>query len=465
MQSPHHAAMIAALIEAVGETQVSAGQAIDAHYLRDWMVPMTSGAPLAVVRPRTPTEVAAVVRECYRFGLPVVPQGGLTGLAGGATPVDAGIVLSLERLTGIEEIDPAAATLSALAGTPLQTIQEAASRAGFLFPLDLGARGSCQIGGNVATNAGGNRVIRYGMTRDLVLGLEVVLADGTLVTSLNKLIKNNAGLDIRQLFIGSEGTLGVITRVVLRLFPQPRSQAVAFCSLDGFDQVVAFLRHARGSLGGTLSAFEMMWPDFYALVTQPGSGIPPPLPTGAGAYVLVEALGANPSHDQAAFEQMLASAFDAGLVTDSVVAQTAAECKALWSVRDAPGEFPRLIWPHVAFDIGLSVGRIGRFVEACTLAISQRWPKAMTVFFGHIGDSNLHLNVKVREGDQPAAEINELVYDLVREYSGTVSAEHGIGLLKKPYLAHSRTPEEIAIMRALKHALDPTGILNPGKVL
>jgi len=457
--------MTGELVNAVGSSHVVSGDAIEPRYLRDWMVPMGGGAPVALVRPRTPAEVSAVVAACNRFGVPVVPQGGLTGLAGGATPTNGVVILNLERLNGIEEVDSAASTLTALAGTPLEAVQNAASQAGFLFPLDLGARGSCQIGGNVATNAGGNRVIRFGMTRDLVLGLEVVLADGTLVTSLNKLIKNNAGTDIRQIFVGSEGTLGVITRVVLRLFPRPRSQAVALCALAGYDQVVALLRHAREALGGTLSAFELMWPDFYDVVTQPGSNVPQPLPRGAGAYVLLETLGTDQTHDQASFEKMLAAAFDAGLVTDSVVAQSAAEARRLWSVRDAPGEFPRILWPHVAFDIGLPIGDIGRFIDACSRAVHARWPGARTAFFGHVADSNLHLTMKAHDGAQPEDEINDLVYGCVRDFRGTISAEHGIGLLKRRYLGHSRTAEEIGVMRALKQALDPKGILNPGKVL
>jgi FAD/FMN-containing dehydrogenase len=452
------------LAEALGVDQVATGGAIDARHLRDWVVPLVEGSPFALVRPRSTREVSTVLRTCHAHGTIVVPQGGLTGLVGGATPIADGVALSLERMSGIEEIDEAAATMTVLAGTPLQTVQEAASKAGFFFPLDLGARGSCQIGGVISTNAGGNRVIRYGMTRDLVLGLEVVLADGTVLTSLNKLIKNNAAFDLKQIFIGSEGTLGVVTRAVLRLHPRPRSQCTAFCAVDRFDQVVALLRHAKEALGGSLSAFEMMWPDFYDM-TSVVPGMPRPLPSGSGGYVLIESLGGDQEEDQARFERMLASAASAELIVDAVVAHSASDARSFWQVRDASGEFPRMMGgPNVGFDLGIPTREIGGFVEACREALREKWPAMRAAFFGHIGDSNLHVHVKVREGAQPLHEIDALVYGLVQKWGGTISAEHGIGLLKKPYLGHTRSPEEIAVMRALKQALDPTGILNPGKV-
>jgi FAD/FMN-containing dehydrogenase len=455
---------VQAIRDAVGAAQVIEGPAIDARYLSDWVVPMAGGQPLALVRPRTTADVASVLRICHDAGIPVVPQGGLTGLAGGATPVDQCVVVSLERMSGIEELDDAAATMTVLAGTPLQVIQEAAEAAGLFFGLDLGARGSCQIGGNVATNAGGNRVIRYGMTRDLVLGLEVVLADGTVLTSLNKLIKNNAGFDLRQLFVGSEGTLGIITRVVLRLHPRPRSQCTAFCAVEGFDQVVALLRHAREWLGSTLSAFEVMWPDFYELMTAPATGITPPVPAGAGAYVLVESLGTDAVRDPERFEEMLGAAADAGLVGDGVVAHSAAEARGFWAVRDASGEFARLGWPSLGYDIGIPTRDIGRFIEACRAAVEARWPSSRLAFFGHIGDSNLHLHVKAPDG-VPLGDVNQLVYGLVRQWKGTTSAEHGIGSLRRPYLSYTRSAAEIAVMQQIKQALDPRGILNPGKIL
>jgi FAD/FMN-containing dehydrogenase len=456
--------VFAALVHALGADDVTPGDQIEDRYLRDWVMALRAGGASALVRPRTVAEVSATLRVCHELNVPVVPQGGRTGLVGGATPIEGSVIISLDRFTGIEELDVAGSTMTVRAGTPLQTVQDAAQKAGLFFPLDLGARGSCHIGGTVATNAGGNRVIRYGMTRDLVLGLEVVLADGTVVTSLNTLIKNNAGLDVRQIFIGSEGTLGVITRVVLRLYPAPRSTCTAFVAVPDYDRVVALLRHAQAALGGTLSAYEMMWPDFYTLMTTQVPGMPQPLPLGSEAYVLVEALGSEPEPDLARFERMLETAAEQDLLTDAVIAQSPSDARAFWQVRDGSGDFPRIGWPGKSFDIGIPTPRIGAFVEACRDALRARWPSTETAFFGHIGDSNLHLHVKVREGDQPQDDIEAVVYEQTRLWSGTISAEHGIGVTKRKYLGYSRTPEEIGVMRAMKRALDPKGILNPGKI-
>lgn len=449
---------------AVGPDYVAEGAAIDPRYLSDWRKRRATAAPLALVRPRNTAEVAAALRCCHAHRIPVVPAGGLTNLAASAMPVEGGVLLSLERLHGIEEIDPGAMTLTAWAGTPLQAIQEAADAAGFLFPLDLGARGSCQIGGNVSTNAGGNRVIRYGMTRELVLGLEAVLADGTVVSSLNKMLKNNAGYDLKHLFIGAEGTLGIVTRVVLRLHPRPQSACTALCAVADYGGVLELLRRCKQGLGGTLSAFEMMWPDFYELITRHVPQAPPPLGYGHGGYVLVEALGADQAQDQARFETVLGEAMEQGVVRDAVIAQSRAESQAIWRIRDGSGDFPRIFSPLVGFDVSIPTSDIGRFIDACRAALAARWPQAHSVFFGHIGDSNVHVVVQVGTGKQPEEELDELVYGLVREWRGSISAEHGIGLLKRPYLRYSRTPEEIALMRTLKRALDPHGILNPGKI-
>ena len=424
--------------------------------------------PLAVARPADTAGVAATLRICNEHGVAVVPQGGLTGLCGGARAGSREVALSLERLVGIEEIDPASATMTVRAGTPLETIQQAAAEAGFFCPLDLGARGSCAIGGNLSTNAGGNRVIRYGMAREMVLGLEVVLADGTVMTSLNKMIKNNAGFDLKHLFIGSEGTLGVITRIVLRLFPKPASTMVAMCAAKDYGTVLQILSAARNGLGPTLSAFEVMWPDYWETavnkigVRNPFAGDKEPY----GAYVLVEALGTDPAVDGPRFEAWLEQLLESGTVPNAVVAQSVADQKALWGVRDACGEFHQ-IWPgHLAFDIGLPVSAMDEYARRCKAELERQVPGCGAVFYGHIGDGNVHI-VTYQPGAaaQPKDAVEEVVYGLVREYGGTVSAEHGIGTLKRRWLAHARTPEQIALMRTLKSAMDPKNTLNPGKVI
>lgn len=453
-----------------GATQLHSGADLDARFLHDWMVTLTQGTPLAVVRPKTTAEVSLVLATCYAHGVAVVPQGGLTGLAGGAVPQDAGVVLNLELMQGVEEIDAAASTMTVWAGTTLQAVQEAASAADLFFPLDIGGRGSCRIGGNVATNAGGNRVLRYGMARESVLGMEVVLADGTVITALNKMLKNNAGYDLKHLFIGSEGTLGVVTRVVLRLHAKPRSRSTALCALADYPAVLQLLAHVRSRLPGSLSAFEWMHHDFYERVTAGVAGLTTPLPyrnsegQHHGAYVLIESLGGDQASDQAIFEAVLGEAMERGMVMDAVVAQSESETAALWRVRDASGEFRQVFWPHVGFDVSLPTGEIGRFVAQLTTELQACWPEVETVFFGHVGDSNIHIGVKVSAAEQPEQEIEARVYALVAQWHGSVSAEHGIGLLKKPYLGHSRSETEIALMRRLKEALDPKRILNPGKV-
>ncbi|MCX7631290.1 MAG: FAD-binding oxidoreductase [Geminicoccaceae bacterium] len=455
----------AALEARLGPGTVLVGEAIPARNLTDWSG-LGPVRPAALVRPRSTEEVATVLRVCHRLRVPVVPQGGLTGLCGGARPTPGSVVLSLERLVGVEEIDPAMATLTVRAGTPLEVVQRAAEEAGFLVPLDLGARGSCAIGGNLATNAGGNRVIRYGMAREMVLGLEVVLADGTIVCNLNKMIKNNAGYDWKQLFIGSEGTLGVITRAVLRLWPLPGFTTAAFCGLSDFAAVVRLLEEARAGLGPLLSAFEVMWPRFYDLVVARATGVRAPLAGRHGFYVLLEAQGTEEAFDAPRFAAFLERMHERGVVADAAVAQSRADVRAFWAIRDAVAEWGRILGPHFGFDLGLPIEATERFAQEAEAALQARFPGAVAVFFGHLGDSNLHVVVHVPGSEeQPYEAIAEILYGLVRAFGGTVSAEHGIGTLKKPWLGHARSEAEIALMRALKRALDPAGILNPGKVV
>jgi FAD/FMN-containing dehydrogenase len=458
--------VIAALRTALGEQAVLTGGDLPERNRDDWSgLPPTS--PLAVLRPRGTDEVAAALKVCHAHRQPVVPQGGLTGLCGGARAGAGEVALSLERLVGIEELDPATATMTVLAGTPLERVQRAADEAGFFFPLDLGARGSCAIGGNISTNAGGNRVIRYGMTREMVLGLEVVLADGTVVRGLNKLIKNNAGYDLKHLFVGSEGTLGIVTRAVLRLQPKPGCVLSALCGLADFPAVVELLKAARAGLGPTLSAFEVMWPDYYRFVTRNTPGVRGPIGDEHGAYVLVEGQGTNEATDGPHLEAWLEAMLERGIIVDAALASSLADTAAFWALRDAAGEFRQTLGPpHISFDVGLPTGALGDFVEECRRRLEAALPGIVALFYGHVGDGNVHVVAAVPGADpQPKEAMEEQVYPLVRERGGTVSAEHGIGTTKKPWLPFARSPEELALMRTVKVALDPLGILNPGKVL
>jgi FAD/FMN-containing dehydrogenase len=459
-------AILRSLQSTLGAVAVLIGDDVPQRNWNDWST-QAPQRPLAVVRPVDAQGVAETLKACRQGQLPVVPQGGLTGLCGGARPEAGWVALSLERMVGIEEVDPDACTMTVKAGTPLELVQRAAADAGLYFALDLGSRGSCAIGGNLSTNAGGNRVIRYGMARELVLGLEWVLPDGTVITSLNKMLKNNAGYDLKHLFIGSEGTLGVITRIVLRLHAQPGSTQSALCALEHYDGVKKLLGQARSGLGPTLSAFEVMWPDYWEVVTQ-RVGVRTPISSGHGYYVLVEAQGTDPATDGPRFERWLESQMESGILADAAVAQSVADTKAFWGVRDACAEFFPTLGPHISYDVGLAVRQMDDFAQQCKAALAQRIPGCESVYYGHIGDGNLHLVSWVAGlsvEDQPKDAMDEVIYGLVREFAGSISAEHGIGTVKKPYLNYARSDAEIALMRTLKQALDPLGLLNPGKVV
>ena len=459
-----HGTVVDPLLAALGPQAILAGADIPVRHERDWST-LPPIRPLVVARPATTADVATVMRLCAKHGVPVVPQGGLTGLCGGARPVEGCVVLSLERMIGIEEIDEAASAMTVRAGTPLEAVQRAADEAGFFMPLDLGARGSCTIGGNISTNAGGNRVIRYGMAREMVLGLEVVLADGTIVSNLNKMLKNNAGYDSKQLFIGSEGTLGVITRAVLRLFPKPGCTMAALCALPSYADTVQLLGAARRGLGPLLSAFEVMWPDYWQVVTTRVPGVRNPISGDHASYVLVEAQGMDEATDAPRFEAWLEEQAEAGLLTDAAVSRSLADVKAFWGVRDACAEFLQVLGPHEAFDIGLPVAAMDDYVAACKATLQQRLPGAVALFYGHIGDGNMHIVACVPDApEQPKLIIQQVVYETVQQFGGTISAEHGIGLTKKPWLSLVRSKMEIALMRRTKAALDPQQLLNPGKI-
>jgi FAD/FMN-containing dehydrogenase len=435
---------------------------VDARYMSDWLVPAgPEDIPIGLARPRTTEQVSRLLAHCNAHGIPVVPQGGLTGMAGGATPVKGALLISLERMNRIETLDPIGQTITVEAGVPLQTIQDMADEAGFLFPLDIGSRGSCQIGGNLATNAGGNRVLCYGMARDMVLGLEVVLADGTIITAMNQMMKNNAGYDLKQIFLGSEGTLGIITRAVLKLFSKPKTVAVALTAHRDYHQLERFLMQTRSHLGSALTAFEVMWPEFYAQGTARIGGAAP-LPVGSGAYALIE-VSTSDDGAQGQLESLLETGLGADTVDDAMLALSIGQARNIWSIRDSSGALSQSFNPIGNFDVGLETSRINDFVPECRKRLEARWPGVECYFFGHVVDGNVHLIAgEFAPGDTLTLE--EVVYDCVRDFGGSISAEHGIGTQKKGHLDYSRSAPEIALMRQLKSSLDPKNILNPGKV-
>lgn len=445
------------------EVALLRGSAVSERYLHDWSRE-ASGTPLAVVRPDSSKQLGQVLALCNELRQPVVVQGGMTGLCGGANPRQGELVISLERLRGIEELDQQSMTMTVKAGTLLEEIQQAAEAAGFMFPLDLGARGSCQIGGNIATNAGGNQVLRFGMTRNLVLGLEAVLADGTTLSSMNKMLKNNAGYDLKHLFIGTEGTLGVVTRAVLRLYPAPRSRCSALLALERFEDVVTLLRGLSRDLGPALSAYEVMWASFHDFIIDHVAQAKSPFEQRYPLYVLVEMEGADPERDQALFENVLGAAMEAGLVVDGAIASSEREREGFWQIRDGVGDIGGFIRNSANFDVSVPISSMQDFVTALDQKFATELPDSTRLLFGHIADSNLHL-ICSSESEEQLAQIYELMYSTVGRYQGSVSAEHGIGIQKLDYIAHSRQPQELAMMTSLKQALDPRGILNPGRVI
>jgi FAD/FMN-containing dehydrogenase len=425
-----------------------------------------AGKPLCVVRPTSTEQVSAILKACNAAGQTIIAQGGMTGLVGGGAPRGGEVVLSLERMTKIEEFDAEGRTVIAQAGVVLQTAQEYCEERGFMLPLDLGARGSATIGGVISTNAGGVRVIRYGMMRESVLGLEVVLADGTIISSLNKMLKNNAGYDLKHMFIGSEGTLGIITRAVCRLRPKPKSVNTAFASLATFEDTVAFLGFLESELGGELGSFEVMWGAYDDFVRAKCPSLRPPLPAGQAFYVLLETLGNDPKSDPHHLQDILSEAMEEGLLVDAAVAQSDQQRAAFWAVRENAGEGFRKLGPIFAYDVSMPIRSMGDFATRVRQGLEAAYANPTTLVLGHMGDGNLHVVAGVGVGGEDAHKtVNDIVYGVIRDLGGSVSAEHGIGIEKKNYLAWSRTPEEIALMRTLKNTLDPKGILNPGKVL
>ena len=458
-------AVIAALSEAIGARHVHAGDEIEPRFRTD-LRGQLHPAPLCVVRPGSTAQVAAVVRAAAALHVPIVTQGGRTNTVRGAMADAGAIVLSLERMARLEELDARSMTVTVEAGASLQSVQEAVEAAGFILPLDLGSRGSATIGGVISTNAGGVRAVRWGVARDMVLGVEAVLADGTVADGLKKMIKDNAGYDWKHLMIGSEGTLGILTRATLRLRPKPATTMTAFCALRSFDGVYDLLRELDRDLGGQVTSFELMWPELYHLVLDHYADRTAPLPRDQPLYVLVEAMGGDAAADPARFESALGAAIERGAVLDAVIAQSERERADLWFLRDEIGAPMRAKGPMYAFDVSVGLSDMPATVTRTEQRVRAAYPDAFILTYGHAGDGNLHFVIGVGEYTASAEhKVDEAVFGAVQMARGSISAEHGVGLAKRDHLHFSRRPGEIALMRTLKHALDPHNLLNPGKVL
>jgi len=464
--------VLGALRQAVGAAQVLTGGDLSAYEI-DWRK-RYHGRALGVVRPGSTSEVAAVVRACAEHGTGLVAQGGNTGMVGGSVPDGSGtqVLLNLTRMNRVRAIDAANLTLTAEAGCVLQAVQEAAAAQALLFPLSLAAEGSCTIGGNLSTNAGGTQVLRYGNARDLCLGLEVVTASGEVWHGLSGLRKDNTGYDLRDLFIGSEGTLGVITAATLKLYPQPAASCTALAALPSLEAAVGLLQFAQARLGASLTGFEVMGEHALGLVRAHFPQLAQALPAAPWTVLLEQSDGEGEAHARALFEALLEAALERGLISDAAVAGSLEQSRMMWRLRESIPLAQSLEGLNIKHDISLPVSAITRFVAAADAALMVAFPGARLVNFGHLGDGNLHYNVQAPLGaDGPAflrdceAAVNAIVYDAVDALGGSISAEHGIGVLKRDELAGRKSPVALNMMRAIKQALDPHNIMNPGRVL
>ncbi|OGB34231.1 MAG: hydroxyacid dehydrogenase [Burkholderiales bacterium RIFCSPLOWO2_12_FULL_61_40] len=464
--------LLESLRAAVGATHVLTEGDLSA-WEQDWRK-RERGKALAVVRPASTNEVAQVVKLCGQAGVSIVPQGGNTGMVVGSTPDASGtqIVLSLQRMQQVRVLDAANLTVTVEAGCVLQSLQDACEKAGFLFPLSLASEGSCTIGGNLGTNAGGTQVVRYGNTRELCLGLEVVTAQGEVWNGLSGLRKDNTGYDLRHLFIGSEGTLGVITAATMRLYPLPAAQLTAFAAVPSLEAAVELLGLAHRFLNAGLTGFEVMEKFALSLVTKHFPQQRVPFQDAPYCVVLENSDHESEAHARTQFERLLEAAMEQGCVQDAVVAESMAQAKALWHIRESIPLAQAQEGLNIKHDISVAVSRIPEFVRVTDALIQQSFPGARMVNYGHLGDGNLHYNVQAPLGadaqtflKEQEAALNALVYASVDQFGGSISAEHGIGSLKRDKLEHHKSPVALQMMRAIKTALDPQNLMNPGRMI
>lgn len=445
------------LAQVVGKNAIVQGELLTSRAASYWDSSPTTA--LAIVKPRNTAQLSEVMKLCYVHNQAVVVQGGLTGCAAGAVACGEELIVSLENMAAIEEIDVVAGTATVQAGVVLEQLQLAARERDFIFPLDLGARGSCTIGGNIATNAGGINVLRYGMVRALVLGLEVVTPKGEILSSMNQMLKNNAGFDLKQLFIGSEGVLGIVTRAVVKLFPAPKTCETALVACADFGAVISLLNRIQKDLAGTLSAYEVMWGQYYDAVTVEG-GHRAPLPRAYPFYVLVEAEGFDPLHDSDVFQGCLAQAMNVGTVVDAVICKSDSERSQVWEVRE---NFERIL-PSYLYDVSLPITKMESYVDGLVASLKERWANSICYVFGHVADGNLHLFIQTGASEDGHVDCNQIVYEPLEQLGGSVSAEHGIGTEKVEWLTYSRSCQEVSVMRQLKDLFDPDNLLNPERV-
>lgn len=457
--------VVEALEKVLAPNQILVNEAVSARSHHIWRMDTPLEA-VAVVLPKNTQEVAEILKICHSHNQAVVVHGGLTNMVGSTETQGEELVISMEKMNQIEEFDESSRTITVQAGAILQEIQEVAREKGLLFPLNFGAKGSAQIGGVISTNAGGMRVVKYGMTRHLVLGVEAVLADGTVINSLKKIIKDNSGFDLKQLFIGSEGTLGIVTRAVLKLLEAPSSRNTAFVGLETYEQVIAFLKHMDGGLAGHLSCFELIWNDTFQAMTSPPALVKPPLPYDYPYYVLLESLGNQQDIDRQRLEALLVTAQEEDMIVDAVMAFTDSDLNWFFKIREDVDVLVNRCRNDQHFDISLPIASIGKTVNQILQELKALPGVEKAFAFGHVADGNIHLIVgKAEETPELIKAVNQIVYAPLQALGGSVSAEHGIGVHKKPYLELSRTPAEIQLMQLLKRSMDPKGILNRGKVI